>query len=220
MNITRRDVAILLTGVLAGLVLFGWYGSVRLAELQSVYAHERTQLGATFVTLAEQADRIEAIPASGDVVRDCSERARFEELLSSIPTLTARERTELDLLFASCGDYHARLKMFYAERLLSMSERYSTMATLHDAVFKISEDERRIREAMGTVASLERSRANDLFSLVAQQRVMNDVYAGRSSKTLTDVTTEAAAIEAQFAQSDTRIDTERAFLQTMFADAK
>lgn len=216
MHITTRDAAMLLIGLLAGVALLGWYGYVRLGELARVYDTERAELSAEFVALADQADRIEAIPASTDAVPDCSTRARFEELLSSLPTLPVRERAELDLLFASCGDYHARLKGFYAERLSSMNNRYRTMRALHDALFASSAEEERVARAMDAIAEGEATRAQDMFSLVSLQRAMNDVYAGRSLRALNEVTDEAHTIGLRFAESDRKIDEARAEITSLF----
>jgi hypothetical protein len=214
MQITMRDAALLCIGVIIGVVLIGGYAHHRVVELSRTHGTARAQLEKDFIARAEQADRIEAIPESSSVVPDCTQRARFEELLSSLPTLQTRERTELDLLFASCGDYHARLKTFYAERLSSMSDRYSTMRTFHDALFSANIEEERIEEAMRTIVQGERTRASDLFSLVSLQRTMNDVYAGRSTRTLAEVNTEAGVIEKRFVESDLKIDEARAAIQS------
>lgn len=213
-----RDAALLLIGILAGVIMIGAYVYARLDALTEAYQSEQTALEEEFIALAEQADRIEVIPESSKAVPDCSNRARFEELLSTLPSLRTSERTELDLLFASCGDYHARLKTFYAERLTSMNNRYSTARTLHDALFAAQTEEARVADAMKAIAEGERTRAQDLFTLVQLQRTMNDVYAGRSERTLDDVSKEAGAIETRFMESDRKIDAARAEIAALFAE--
>ncbi len=206
MTITRREVAIAALGALIGIAVIVAYGIIRTDELKHAFTDNRVDIQTAFFTLADQADRIEAIPESAASVRDCSERGRFEELLSRLPALVRAERTELDVLFASCGDYHARLKAYYADRLDGLAIAYRTNRELHDAVFASDAEHVRTEDGMFALVGAERMRAEDLYLLVRLQQDMNDVYAGRSKRTLSEVTEEARAVEKRLIENDAVAD--------------
>jgi hypothetical protein len=207
MTITRREAVVASLGTVIGIAIMVLYGIARTDALQRTLAEERMNTHSAFFTLAEQADRIEAIPESSASVRDCSERGRFEELLSRIPSLNRSERAELDILFASCGDYYARLKAYYADRLNELARTYTITTQLHNAIFASDPEHTRIEEAMRTIVTAERKRADDLYTLVQLQQDMNDVYAGRSTRTLSQVTDKARTVEKRLLENDAVADT-------------
>jgi hypothetical protein len=194
-------------GALMGVCAMGLYGYTLLTSFDAHTAEAKAAIHSSFILLAEQADRIEQTPESALEVTECAGRARFEELLSTPSLQTARTEHELDVLFAQCADYTARLKEFYARRLTNLAREYEHYVLVRSYIYARDNRAQEVLPMLLEIAAQETLRAQLLRQQVALQYELILAHKNRTgARTVTDITTESTTLATRLSEVNTRID--------------
>jgi uncharacterized protein YdbL (DUF1318 family) len=204
---TRTKAITLGIGILLGVVGMGVYGYTVLAHFDAQTQAAQADIESSFTLLAEQADRIEQTEESAQEVAECKKRARFEELLSTPSLQTPRTEHELEVLFAECADYAARLKEFYARNLTNLAREYEHYTLARSFIYAQDTHAQEILPTFEEIAALETVRSQLLRQQVALQYEL--ILARKNqqgARTIIDVTTESAALATRLGEVNARID--------------
>lgn len=197
-------------GALIALCSLSAYIEFRLDAYKESMTERLEATEKAYLTRAIETDRTEAISESRAVVFDCSERVRFEELLSKLDTLTVSERTELDRLFAGCGDYYHRLKLFLVGELETLKDTYALHLGHYEHIF--AHDDTRASRLLSMEELIEEERAR--ASLMREQVILqSDFISARKQPSRTvssELETRSAELGRRLAESNTAVDRARA----------
>jgi hypothetical protein len=207
----KREVGIFGAGILCGVCVMAFYGLYHFAQFNRTIATTEETLAQLFLMRAEEADNIEQTEESAQYVHDCEARARFEQLLSALPLAKVAERTELDVLFASCAGYHASLKSHYVRELRDIHTRYAQNMYLAHTLMRPEERHSTRLEQFGRIVAAEDERALLMRRQVDLQRELLALYGGKSSpRSVAQVTEENTTVATRLLELNATLDTLRA----------
>lgn len=197
-------------GAVVALALLSAYIEYRLDEYKTEIHSRFTATEKTFLARAIETDRTEVIKESHGVVFDCGERARFEDLLSRLDSLSLSERTELDRLFSGCGDYYHRLKVFLVGELFILRETYALDMLHYENIFAAQENRTERLTLMSALVEEERARAGLMREQVILQKDFIAARTQPSAILAAELVTRSAELGRRLAESNTTIDRARA----------
>jgi hypothetical protein len=209
MTIRRTTVVALLSGVLLGAAVTLLYTAHTRALFTDKTNTDLKALRASYVTASHDTASNKVIDESRGVVVDCQNRARFENLLSRLRTLSESERTELDATFPACAPYQVTLKKFHLARLEHIIEQYQAVLTYRQYFLKTDTSESNIVTVMSTYLEKERIRANLMSAQVQLQRDIIDVLHGKkieSGKSVDVLAQEGSTLNGKFIALQSEIE--------------
>ena len=167
-------------------------------------------------TLTIETDKNDTDETFAGLVKDCTARQRFEELLNKLTSLQRRELIELQQLFEDCGDFHAVRKSFLVYRL---EREYEVLREEVLLLEEVIEDATLVAEvsAWGAIVGDEQKRSILLDEQVSLQREMiSALLKGQriNSKELTEMITHTKSIVEELEAVDKQIDAIRSGLVT------
>lgn len=158
--------------------------------------------------LAELIDRNAADAKVAQIVTDCTRRQEYENLLSTLPSLTKKDLLMLQTLSEGCGS-------FYAEQKALMTLLFESTYTTYDAhvrmyhVFDASSPYVTKSELLREILSIEQSRTSLLRDqTLLQDKIIAALISGMSlqSKDVQKLAEEAQNIQELLEVSDVRAD--------------
>jgi len=193
------------------LIAAAWVYHLHQAALEEELRSDISTQEARLSELASLTDRNTADETVQEIISDCADRGRFEELISRLGSLERAQLLEAQRLFASCGDFHAVQKNFMVSRLERES---SVLKNLAELLATLSEDPTAEDRANDweRYASLEAQRAALMSEEVAiQESIMTELIKGTSvqSGTVSELSGRAQNIGEQLQVLDRQIDSLR-----------
>lgn len=214
----RTQIIVSLVSVLIALLVCAAIARNYMREYREVTESSLVAYREQFLLRAEEADRNQSIEESRSIIFDCGNRARFEELLSRLNSLTQSERNELDVLFPACGDYPVRLKFYLAESLDRIRSEYAVHKKYSNIFFNESEKDKRILGLMDTVTTLEFERALLMRTQVLIQADINAALnkeKDEAGKTIAELAQNGQSLGGTFITINASIDEARAELNQL-----
>ncbi len=213
---TRTVIVVGSLSALVVLILCSFFALQRLQQYQHIVTASQRSLEQSFLKRAEETDRNQFVEESKETVNECSKRARFEELLSKLATLSVSERSELDILFPECGDYQVRLKNYLILSLERMSSEYEIHKNYQEALLKPSLKTSQVLGSMRATVARERERAQLMRQQVAIQADIIALLAGRKvagTVSISDLANKGNVLGGKLITQNALIDEERTKLQ-------
>ena len=182
MNASSTIRTIVITAGVTALVVTGAFSLYIQQHLtsykQQTIAH-LNELAKNFFTEAERTDRTEVTKESAAVVLDCSERAEFETLLSTLDTLSPAQQNRLLSLYPGCASYYQQVKAFHTERLGRLILEYTVTLEAYERIFARDESRHEQLSAMQTLTDKETERAGLMHQQVVVQKEIIDALVKR-----------------------------------------
>lgn len=97
-------------------------------------------------------------PVADSIVRDCTVRDRYENLLGRLDSLNATELNEVQQLHAQCSHYYPTQKAFMANKLDTLVSDYASLISILENITTVESDEYQV-EAWRSLTAKELSRA-------------------------------------------------------------
>jgi len=97
-------------------------------------------------------------PVADSIVRDCTVRDRYENLLGRLDSLSTTELNEVQQLHAQCSHYYPTQKAFMANKLDTLVSDYASLISILENIATVKVDEYQV-EAWQSLAAKELTRA-------------------------------------------------------------
>ena len=194
--------------ILLGAVVVYWYLSSQSQRVENALTTRLAELESDLKVLAETTGLAQIDDATQLVVRDCSARTRYQELLQDLESLNQTQLREAKSLHAACGQYQPTVRAFMTHRLETAFAEYEDLVAITSTFDGISADDYRLPEWRSLIAK-ESARANLLREQGALQAQIIDVFVGDSSANLDDLVQEAQSINGSLNVTSLQINSER-----------
>ena len=166
---------------------------------------------AALFELTERTDRNEGDAVVNAIIRDCTSREEFDELLSTIGSLNRFQLQQLEGYYDGCAPFYAERKAMMVARLereVEVLEQYhaflESVAPERSGIVNITDWQ--------TLVSLERERSNGLNDQVRiQKSIITELLAGNvsTSEEIQTLLFEAQAVTERLEVAGAQIDTLR-----------
>lgn len=211
--------------LVAGLFLFlavsvaigAWHAHTQVDDVIHKAELQITKQESVLYELAERTDRNEGDVVVNAIIKDCSVREEFEELLNNIGELSRTELRTLESYYEGCASFYAERKAIMIARL----EREVEVLEQYTAFFETVAPERLSKfnlEAWQNLVALEKERSTGLNDQVRIQReVIEILLAGGVGvgESITALLQEAQSVGERLEVSGAQIDTLRESLSKL-----
>lgn len=220
MKLTREERQTTLLCALAvtvGIVLSSMYFYTRekdiLQDLRTTAATLRTSLIAT----SDRLDRNEPSSALSSLLTQCTDPARFDDLLSRLNSLTPSELLDLEHMFDICGDYPSLVKRLTLKEFDESLTQYESISRMINVLKPAINQDDAFLVNMKRISTLEQQRSEQLrvqtqvqkqiISLLKQKDAQNIERikelvrtAGQTATTLQELNAKIDSVRSSFVQ--------------------
>jgi len=191
-------------------------GLIVLACAVFIYVRVNTYLGTRLdekeiemSSLSLSIDRNAPTEAVSKIIRDCSERDRFDTLLGNLGTLKSAEIRETLALFDACAAYSSRVKQLSVSEFTNVFSVYKELYKIEKMIRLYTGDRARAYSAWSELVLLETERSTYFTEQVTLQKEIIEALAnGESSGTpaVTDRVKKAELLGQKLLQVNATID--------------
>lgn len=145
------------------------------ANIEEQIQNERKQL----VIYADYSDRNQIDEIMGAVIKDCSSRAEFENLLVNLNNVSRQSLLRASQLFESCGDYFATKK---GVMVVILRREVAALRMLTDLYSSLAEDDKYIGllNSWANISDAESTRSDLLAEqAMIQKNIIEDLLTGK-----------------------------------------
>lgn len=146
-------------------------------------------------------------PAVAAVIKDCSVRPAYEELLVRLNALSSSELTTIKSLHAECGDYYADMMAVMAMRLSDSFKQYEAIVTAQNELGLDTSAQQ--LEAWRSLAAKELARAELLSKQSDLQGAIINALNANDTETLSSLVTEAQNVTGSVEVLGIQLTTDR-----------
>lgn len=207
------SLALLLTAT--ALVLGAWVADRNQMRVEGKILQQIDAEEAVMLKLATITDRNGADETIESIVSDCSRRTEYEELLTSLESLSKKDLIAAQNLFESCGKFYTERKALMVSKLEREFEIYSVFLGILDELY---DDKNVSRKSLiwKDLITLEKDRSTFLSDQNhIQAKIISFLISGSSvsSKELGELMRDAGEINDLLGVTDHKIDALRASLE-------
>ena len=203
---------------LAGSVASGaWFAHEQVEDVIHLAEVQILSQEAVLFELADRTDRNEGDAVVNAIIKDCSTREAFEDLLSTIGTLGYADLLRLEGYYDGCASFYAERKAMMVARL----EREAEVLEQYNAFLAAVAPERVNTINLNdwqTLVTLERDRSDGLNDQVRIQRaIITELLSGkaRTGEEITSLLQEASSVAERLEVAGAQIDTLRESLSRL-----
>ena len=201
--------------IAVALILGAWVADSNQKKVEEKIVEQIISAESGMLQLATLTDRNGADEDISQIVSDCSRRTEYEELLTSLESLSKKDLVAAQNLFESCGKFYTERKALMVSKLEREFEIYSTFVSI---LKELREDKEIDRHAglWSNLITLEKDRSTFLSDQNhIQAKIITLLISGStvSSKELVELIRDAGEINDLLGVSDHKIDALRASLE-------
>lgn len=191
------------------LALLSWRTDVAHTQLITEVDRSIAEARQDFLALAGDIDNNRTPEAVAEIVRDCTARESFDDLLGRLNALPPQDLTVASQLLDACGDFFARQREV---SVLLLEQELAQLNTLVDLRNTVANNERydEARAHWPHIVAKEKVRAQLLREQVVLQRTIVDALQRSAPRTIIDTAlTRASEVTTQFGALGTELRTLR-----------
>lgn len=197
------------------LALGAWVADRNQKHVEGQILEQITIEEAMMMSLATITDRNGADETIESIVSDCSRRTEYEELLTSLETLSKKDLIVAQNLFESCGKFYTERKALMVAKLEREFGVYTVFSEILTELHENKEVDRKFLVWKDLIA-LEKDRSTFLRDQNhIQAKIISLLISGSSvsSKELVELIRDAGEINDLLGVADHKIDALRASLE-------
>ncbi|MFZ2253483.1 MAG: hypothetical protein WAW13_04960 [Minisyncoccia bacterium] len=200
--------------IAGALILGAWVADSNQSKVEGKILEQIVTERNLMLQLATLTDHNGADETISRIVSDCSRRTEYEDLLTSLESLSKKDLIAAQNLFESCGKYYTERKALMVAKL----EREFEIYTTYVAILKEFHDDKELdrnTDMWKDLISLENDRSSFLSDQNhIQAKIISLLISGSvvSSKELVELIRDAGEINELLGVSDHKIDALRASL--------
>lgn len=203
----NKQILSMLVGAVVAVAGTSFYFTRNIDAMEQTLSNEAVRLVEQMKVTAKALSVAQPEPAVASVIKDCSVRPRYEELLVRLNALTPTELATIQSLHAECGDYYADMMAVMAMRLSDSFKQYEAIVGAQN---ELGMDTTAAQlEAWRSLTAKELARSELLTKQSDLQGAIINALNARDESTLTTLVTEAQNVTGSVEVLGIQLTTER-----------